>query len=233
MAGSNEKIWIIGGSAGIGAALAEAYAQRGATLVLSGRDQAALDQQVAKLGPGHSGAEADIGDRESLERVARQFGPFERVIVTAAIYDPGPVMQADADKAAKIFATNLGGTFNAVRAAVPSLRQGGQLVLFGSAAAIFGLPNGQVYSATKAGIVNLAQSLRSELWPAVDTRLTDQNTFAMPAMLEVEDAAARIIKGLDGKRFEIAFPRRLIWPLRLLARLPHAIAFALAGRLKG
>lgn len=243
MAGSNEKIWIIGGSAGIGAALAEAYAQRGATLVLSGRDQAGLDQQVAKLGPGHSGAKADISDRESLERVARQFGPFERVIVTAAIYDPGPVMQADADKAAKIFATNLGGTFNAVRAAVPSLRQGGQLVLFGSAAAIFGLPNGQVYSATKAGIVNLAQSLRSELWPEVDTRLvtpgfvrtrlTDQNTFAMPAMLEVEDAAARIIKGLDGKRFEIAFPRRLIWPLRLLARLPHAIAFALAGRLKG
>src|SRR5690606_28517088 len=102
------------------------------------------------------------------------------------------------EKAAEIITANLTGTFNVARTGARHLRRGGQLVLFGSAAAIFGLPQGQVYSASKAGIVNLAQSLRAELWPDVDVRLvtpgfvrtplTAQNEFDMPAILEPEEA---------------------------------------------
>ncbi len=242
MAASGEKIWIIGGSSGIGTALAKAYAHQGARLVVSGRKQAALDEIVAELGSGHEGVVADVTDPAALERAASAHGPFDRVIVTAAAYDPGPVLKADQTKAEAIFAANLTGTFNAARAASRHLRKGGQLVLFGSAAALFGLPQGQVYSATKAGIVNLAQSLRVELWPDIDvrlvtpgfvrTRLTDQNDFDMPALLEPEDAAERIVRGLAGKSFEIAFPRRLIWPLRLLGSLPYAISLPIAAKLK-
>ena len=97
--------------------------------------------------------------------------------------------------------------------------------------------------ATKAGIVNLAQSLRSELWPQIDVRLvtpgfvrtplTDKNDFAMPGLMEPEQAADRILKGLDGRSFEIAFPRRLIWPLKLLGVLPHPLAFAITSRMRG
>lgn len=241
MAGT-EKIWIIGGSSGIGTALAHAYAKRGAQVVISGRKQDGLDTVLATLGTGHAGVVADVNDVSSLERAAAAHGPFDRVITTAAIYDPGAVLQADQEKAEAIIVANLTGTFNVARVGAKYVRKGGQVVLFGSAAAIFGLPQGQVYSATKAGIVNLAQSLRAELWPDVDvrlvtpgfvrTRLTDQNNFEMPAILEPEDAANRIVKGLDGKSFEVAFPRRLIWPLRLLAALPKPIAFALSARLK-
>lgn len=237
-----EKIWIIGGSSGIGTALAEAFAAQGAQVVISGRKQEALEDVLAKLGTGHRAVVADVGDVESLERAAAAQGPFDRVITTAAIYDPGAVLAADQEKAEAIIVANLTGTFNVARVGARHLRKGGQLVLFGSAAAIFGLPQGQVYSATKAGIVNLAQSLRAELWPDVDvrlvtpgfvrTRLTDQNSFDMPAILEPDEAAKRIINGLNGKSFEIAFPRRLIWPLRLLAALPKPIAFALSRRLK-
>lgn len=237
-----ENIWIIGGSSGIGAALAEAYAARGAKVVISGRKQAALDQMLTRLGPGHRGIVADVNDVASLEDAGAAHGPFDKVITTAAIYDPGAVLEADQDKAEAIIVANLTGTFNVARVGARHVRKGGQIVLFGSAAAIFGLPQGQVYSATKAGIVNLAQSLRAELWPDIDvrlvtpgfvrTRLTDQNQFEMPAILEPEDAARRIVRGLDGKSFEIAFPRRLIWPLRLLAALPKPLAFALSARLK-
>lgn len=242
MVATGEKIWIIGGSSGIGTALAKAYAQKGARIVVSGRKQDALGAVVSELGAGHAGAVADVVDPVSLEQAAATHGPFDRVIVTAAIYDPGPVLKADQQKAEAIFAANLTGTFNVARCATKHLRKGGQLVLFGSAAALFGLPQGQVYSATKAGIVNLAQSLRVELAPEVDvrlvtpgfvrTRLTDQNDFDMPALLEPEDAAARILRGLDGKGFEIAFPRRLIWPLRLLGILPYAISLPIAAKLK-
>ena len=242
MVATGEKIWIIGGSSGIGTALAKAYAQKGARIVVSGRKQDALDAVVAELGAGHASVVADVVDPVSLERAAAAHGPFDRVIVTAAGYDPGPVLKADQKKAEAIFAANLTGTFNVARCAAGNLRKGGQLVLFGSAAALFGLPQGQVYSATKAGIVNLAQSLRVELAPEVDVRLvtpgfvrtplTDQNDFDMPALLEPEDAAQRIVRGLEGKSFEIAFPRRLIWPLRLLGILPYAISLPIAAKLK-
>lgn len=237
-----EKIWIIGGGSGIGAALAAAFAAEGAIVVISGRNQEALEQIIAPLGPVHGAIAADVTDVESLESAARAHGPFDRIITSAALYDPGAVRSADQDKAEAIIQANLTGTFNVARVGARHLRKGGQLVLFGSPAAIFGLPQGQVYSATKAGIVNLAESLRAELWPEVDvrlvtpgfvrTRLTDQNSFAMPAMLEPEVAARRILRGLNRKGFEIAFPRRLIWPLRLLAMLPRPLAFALTGRLR-
>lgn len=239
---STEKIWIIGGGSGIGAALARAFAMEGAIVVISGRNRETLERVIAPLGPVHGAVAADAGDAESLEQAAKAHGPFDRVIACAAIYDPAPVLEADQGNAEAIIATNLTGTFNVARTGARHLREGGQLVLFGSAAAIFGLPQGQIYSATKAAIVNLAQSLRAELWPRVDVRLvtpgfvrtplTEQNDFDMPAILEPEEAARRIVRGLNGKGFEIAFPRRLIWPLRLLAALPKPIAFALTARLR-
>lgn len=241
MIGAREKIWIIGGSSGIGLAMARAYAGRGALVVISGRSQGALDAALAEIGAGHFAAQADVVDTPALERVAQLHGPFDRVITTAAIYDPGPVSKADAQKVEAIFSVNLTGSFNVARVAKGALRPGGQLVLFGSAAAIFGLPNGQVYSATKAAITNLAQSLRVEFAPEIDVRLvtpgfvrtplTDLNDFDMPGLMEPDEAAKRILRGLDGKSFEIAFPRRLIWPLKFLGVLPHPIAFALTKRL--
>lgn len=238
-----EKIWIIGGTSGIGAALATAYADAGAELVISGRDQNALDGAIKRLGIGHFASRVDATDRDSLEQAAGLHGPFNRIIATAAIYEPGAVSTADPNEAANVISVNLTGSFNIAQIGPNYLKPGGQFVLFGSAAAIFGLPNGQTYSATKAGIANLAQSLRTELWPNVDVRLvtpgfvrtplTDKNTFEMPGLVEPEDAARRIIRGLDGRGFEIAFPRRLIWPLKLLAALPHSLAFAIAARLRG
>lgn len=243
MMASGEKVWIIGGSSGIGEALAKAYATHKSLVVISGRDQKALDAALVRIGNGHFAASADVTNPASLEAVAKLHGPFDRIITTAAIYDPGPVGKADPKKAEAIFAVNLTGTFNVARVAKAALKPGGQLVLFGSAAAIFGLPNGQVYSATKAAIVNLAQSLRVEYAPEIDVRLvtpgfvrtplTDLNDFPMPGLMEPEAAAKRIIGGLDGKAFEIAFPRRLIWPLRLLNLLPRPLAFAITRKLNG
>lgn len=243
MIGARQKIWIIGGSSGIGEALAKAYAARGALVVISGRRRDALDAALERIGPGHFAAQADAENPESLQAVADLHGPFDAIITTAAIYAPGPVAKADQKKAEAIFSVNLVGTFNVALVARGALRRGGKLVLFGSAAAIFGLPNGQAYSATKAAIVNLAQSLRVEFAPDVDVRLvtpgfvrtplTDLNEFPMPGLMEPDAAAKRILKGLDGGRFEIAFPRRLIWPLKLLALLPHRLAFAITRRIKG
>ncbi|AUH33011.1 SDR family NAD(P)-dependent oxidoreductase [Paracoccus tegillarcae] len=239
----SERIWIMGASDGIGAALAREWARRGARLVLSARSHDKLTALAAEIG----GAEVlacDVADRGSLEDAARQIkagGQLDRAITLAALYDPGKVMQIDPDRAAQIVTVNLTGCFNFARAAEPLLKQGGQLALTGSVAGYIGLPQGQIYSATKAGVINLAESLRVELAPAVDvrlicpgfvvTQLTQQNDFDMPALMQPDDAASAILKGLDGRGFEVHFPRRLTLPLKLLRALPYPLALLLTKRL--
>lgn len=121
------------------------------------------------------------------------------------------------------------------------LRGGGQLALCGSVAGYIGLPQGQIYSAAKAGVINLAESLRAELSghidvrlinPGfVDTRLTQRNNFRMPAMMTPQRAAHAIIDGLDTRRFEVHFPRRLTWGLKLLSALPYWASMPITKRL--
>ena len=234
-----ERIWIMGASEGIGAALARAYAARGADLFLSARSEGPLQALAAELGA--IAIPADTTDLAALTQAAGQIGTVDRAITLAALYDPGKAMQIDPAKAAQIITANLTGSFLFARAAVPALRVGGQLALTGSVAGYVGLPQGQIYSATKAGVINLAETLRAELSPGIDvrlicpgfvaTRMTARNDFDMPAIITPEVAAKQIIAGLDGRRFEIHFPRRLTRPLKLLRALPYALALPLTKRL--
>lgn len=239
-----ETVWIVGASEGIGAALAGAYARRGARVVLSARSESKLEALAARLGGSHLALPVDVADRASVEAAADRvlgLGPIDRVIALAALYDPGKVLALDPARAAEIVRVNLTGSFLIARAGAEVLRPGGQLALTGSVAGYIGLPQGQIYSATKAGVINLAESLRAELSGRVDvrlinpgfvdTRMTRQNDFDMPAMIDPETAAARIIAGLDRRRFEIHFPRRLTLALKLLRALPYWAALPLTGRL--
>lgn len=238
-AAQRERIWIMGASDGIGAALARAYAARGAELFLSARSEGPLQALAAELAA--TAIAADTTDFAALTLAADQIGTLDRAITLAALYDPGKAMQIDPVQAAQIVTANLTGSFLFARAAVPMLRPGGQLALTGSVAGYVGLPQGQIYSATKAGVINLAETLRAELSPGIDvrlicpgfvaTRMTARNDFDMPAIITPETAAAKIIAGLDGRRFEIHFPRRLTLPLKLLGALPYALALPLTKRL--
>lgn len=239
-----ETIWIIGATEGIGAALAREWAKRGARLVLSARSTERLSELAASLGPEHIAIPLDVSDRETLalagEQIAR-IGPLDRIVHLAAMYDPGKVSELDPSTAAQIVSVNLTGSFHIAQIAPTLLRKGGQLALCGSVAGYIGLPQGQIYSATKAGVISLAESLRVELagrfdvrliCPGfVDTRLTQRNDFTMPAMIAPETAAHAIIQGLNSRRFEVHFPRRLTYGLKLLSVLPYWAALPLTGRL--
>lgn len=239
-----ETIWIIGASDGIGAALAREWAKRGARLILSARSGERLEDLAKSLGPEHIAMPLDVGNRENLLEAAEQIaaiGPLDRVIHLAAIYDPGKIAGLRPETAAQIVSVNLTGSFYIAQIAPPLLREGGQLALCGSVAGYIGLPQGQIYSATKAGVINLAESLRAELHGTVDvrlispgfvdTRLTQRNDFKMPAMITPKRAASAIIDGLNSRRFEVHFPRRLTYALKLLSALPYWAALFLTRRL--
>lgn len=239
----SERIWIMGASDGIGAELARAYAARGARLVLSARSADKLDDLAASL-PDAKPVAADTTDRASLAGAAARIaegGSLDRAITLAALYDPGKVTDIDPDRAGQIVTANLTGCFQFIRAALPLLRTQGQLALTGSVAGYIGLPQGQIYSASKAGVINLAETLRAELAGSVDvrlispgfvdTRLTQKNDFQMPALMQPQDAAQAIIAGLDRRGFEVHFPKRLTLALKLLRAMPYPLSLRLTRRL--
>ena len=239
-----EVIWIIGATEGIGEALARAWASQGARLILSARSSEKLDRLIAELGSQHIAIPLDVGKRSTIAAAADQIsriGPLDRIIHLAALYDPGKVAEIDPDKAAEIVNVNLTGSFHIAQIAPPLLKKGGQLALCGSVAGYIGLPQGQIYSASKAGVINLAQTLRSELAGTIDvrlispgfveTRLTQRNDFTMPAIITPQKAADAIIKGLKSRRFEVHFPRRFTYILKVISVLPYWASLPLLRRL--
>ena len=136
------------------------------------------------------------------------------------------------------------GTVHCLEALLPGMiaRRGGRIAVVASLAGYRGLPTSSAYGMTKAGLINMAEALKPELDgygvrlqvvnPGfVRTPLTDRNAFAMPFLMDVEDAAEAFYRGLCSERFEIVFPRRLAYLLKILRVLPAPLAFAVTRRL--
>ena len=114
----------------------------------------------------------------------------------------------------------------------------GQVAIVSSVAGYGGLPTSAAYGATKAALINMAESLKFDLDKLgvriqvinpgfVDTAATASNPFSMPALLQPEEAARRIARGLKSSSFEITFPRRFTYVLKALKVLPYPAYFAI------
>ena len=244
---SKENILITGSSSGIGEAVARWYLEQGSHVALCGRDQARLQ----KACEGHLGAHPlsfDIAYSEPVRTAffafAKAHGPIDRIILNAGTHAATDGASFSLQDYARTMQVNYIGTLNCLAPAIEILRaQGyGQLVLMGSVAGYKGLPGAGGYCASKSAIMRLAETLRVELRDLgidvrlispgfVKTPLTDLNEFSMPFLMDVDKAAERIVKGLQSRRFEIAFPRRFAWLLKFNAVLPAPIYFSLARRM--
>lgn len=252
----NETIWIIGASSGIGRALASILAAQGARLILSARSKdelASLAGSLPQAGPQeapHMVCPLDIANEQevisSWQEIKDHGLTPDRVIIMAALYEPTPIADIRADSLRAMVNVNLCGAFYVVNAVLPFMkqRQSGQIVLCGSVAGYRGLPGGQPYSATKAAIINFAESLRAEEQSSsldiklinpgfVRTALTDKNKFKMPMIIEPEAAARAIAKGLRRRSFEIHFPKKFTFAMKLLRILPSSLYFMLSHKMKG
>lgn len=239
----NEVVWIIGASSGIGKALAVELANAGARVILSARRKEALDQLKSELPGSPMVFPLDVTDSDMVTRTAQAIraavGRLDRVIFMSAVYTPMELDALDITITKHMLDVNLGGAFHTVHAVLPILleQKGGQLALCASVAGYVGLPGGQPYSATKAGLINLCESLYAEHARTLDvklispgfvrTALTDKNDFAMPMILTPEAAAKAIARGLLSKRFEIHFPWKMTFFLKLLQQLPYRLSLAM------
>ncbi len=242
-----KRVWVIGASSGIGAALARALLTQGARVALSARNAHGLAQIAATSGATALVLPLDVTDAAAvtpaLQRVVAAWGGIDLAVWCAGSHHPVRAWELDAADARRLVDVNLNGVINGLPALVRQLLQqnSGGMAIVSSVAGYGGLPSALVYGATKAALINLAETLYLDLAPRgiavylinpgfVKTPLTDKNTFKMPALISAEEAAREIIAGFARGSFEIHFPRRFTLWLKLLRLLPYRWYFALVHK---
>jgi NAD(P)-dependent dehydrogenase (short-subunit alcohol dehydrogenase family) len=125
-----KKIVIIGGSAGIGLATAEALAGLGAEIVIASRSKARLDAAAAQIGNGAVGHRLDVTDARAVEAFFEKVGGLDHLVTTAAAGAVGLFLEIDPAKARAHVESKLWGQYFAARFGAPKLRAGGSITLF-------------------------------------------------------------------------------------------------------
>lgn len=237
---AGRRVWVIGASYGIGAALARELIGRGAKVALSARKRELLDE-IAKGSADALVAPLDVTDHASVQRAAeqigRRWGGVDLVLVVAGTHTEMRAQDFDLARARQLLEVNLHGALNCVDAALPLIRRAGPgagIAIVSSVAGYIGLPRSLIYGASKAALINFTESLYGDLRPEgygvylvnpgfVDTPLTQKNDFKMPALLPAQDAARITLDEIAAGRFESHYPKRFTYGLKLLRILPHRL----------
>lgn len=248
----SRTILITGASSGIGAALAEAYASPGTTLLLTARNKERLEEVAARCRA--KGATVyreciDVTDKAALaEWITRmdEATPIDLVIANAGISTGSLGGGERLEAAEQVFKVNVDGVVNTIHPLIPrmSARGRGHIAIMSSLAGICALPSAPAYSASKAAVRMYGDALRGKLksknihvsvicpgW--ISTPLTDKNDFKMPFIMSVERAAHIILRNLEQKKIRVAFPKRLYFPLCVLAFFPVFVSDAVFARIAG
>jgi short-subunit dehydrogenase len=238
--------WLTGASKGIGRAVAIELASAGWVVAASARDAEALASLAVEArdlsGDIHAyplDVTSETAARDLVARIERDLGAIELAILNAGTHEPVDGSTFTVAPLKRLVDINLMGTAHCLAPVVEQFvaRRAGRIAVVASMAGYRGLPTASAYGATKAALINMCEALRVELdrhgvilsvvTPGfVRTPLTDRNPFPMPFLMEPEDAARRIVRGLEGRRFEIAFPWRFAAIMKLLRLLPYPLFFA-------
>lgn len=160
---------ITGGNSGIGLATAKLFAEEGATVVITGRDQATLDRAADEIGHGTVAFRVDVSKLAELDQLFAQvksrFGGLDILFANAGIFKVAPLAESSEALYQETFDINVKGVFFAIQKAGPLLREGGSIVINASTVAHVGTPGASLYAATKAAVRQLARNLSMELAP--------------------------------------------------------------------
>ena len=225
--------WVVGGSSGIGAAVAGELLRRGATVAISARRE---DRLAGVSGGAMLTVPVDVTDAASVAaaatRVREALGPIDLAVLSAGYWKQMDPADWDTGLFDQHIQTNLSGMSNSIAAVLPAMlrRRRGVIAGVASVAGFRGLAGAEAYGATKAAQINLLESLRvhvartgvhvTTICPGfVRTELTAGNSFPMPFIIEPGQAARSICDGLERERTEIVFPL----PMALLTKAARLV----------
>ncbi|HZU99271.1 MAG TPA: SDR family oxidoreductase [Planctomycetota bacterium] len=213
---------VTGASRGLGRALAEELARRGARVALVARGEAALEGAAAGIRASGGVAHAvvgDVGEKRAIHAIAGAaaalVGPIDALFLNASTLGPTPLrllLDTDCEDLERVLAVNLVGPFRLAKAVAGSmlLRGSGVVVAVSSDAALEAYPRWGAYSASKAALDHLVRVFAAELaetgvrFVSVDPgdMDTDMHAAALPdadrsRLARPEDVARRILDSLD------------------------------------
>jgi NAD(P)-dependent dehydrogenase (short-subunit alcohol dehydrogenase family) len=253
-----KTVWLIGASTGIGRATASALHAQGARVVVSARNVAALEAFAAQH-PGAIAMPLDVSDVLAVKAASAAVvasGGLDHAVYCAGHYQDMGAGTFDLAEMVRHNQINYVGALHMLDAVLPHFlaREGeeeraragassaGHISLVGSVAGYRGLPKSLAYGPTKAALINLAETLYLDLHGKgigvslinpgfVETPLTAQNDFKMPALISPDEAAQAILRGWAKGEFEIHFPKRFTLWMKALQMLPYGIFFPAIRRL--
>ncbi len=233
------NVFITGASSGIGAALANEFATRGARLGLVARRRDALDAVEASLPGKHHQYIVDVTDKDALIDAARAFdaavGGTDIVIANAGIsIGVKTEFYEDLDQFAKVIDTNVLGMATTFHPFIGGMkaRRHGTLVGIASVAGVRGLPGSDAYCASKAAVIVYCESLRVEMAKYgikvvtispgfIRTSITKKNPYRMPFLMDVDAFAERAADAIiAGVRYR-TIPWQMGWITALLRLTPR------------
>jgi len=158
---------VTGGSSGIGYAIAKRFIQEGATVYIAGRRLPELEAAAEELGKQAKAIQTDIASPNSLDRlfttVQKQEDGLDILVANAGVIASAAISDVTALHYDQMFDINVRGTFFTLQRALPSMREGGSVILVSSCLATKGLPGHSVYNATKAAVRSLVRTAAAEL----------------------------------------------------------------------
>lgn len=247
-----KRIWIVGGSSGIGLELVTKWLLEGNSVVSSARRTSSSKELLALKSIYEEQlqiVDIDVTSMDSVKKavpeVWEHFEGLDIWFYNAAVYEVMPSEEWNVEHFEAMMQINYMGAVRVMSKILPYFEQekAGRWIWNSSLSSYFGLPLGGGYSAPKAALVNLAEALQPELsikgiemqvinHGFVKTRLTQKNSFDMPELMTSEEAAQKIIKGINKPyRFEIHFPFKLSTFLQTLRLIPYRASLSLTKKM--
>jgi NAD(P)-dependent dehydrogenase (short-subunit alcohol dehydrogenase family) len=220
-------VWITGATSGIGRSCAFEFAREGATLSLAGRRRERLDDMVSELGrQGHTAlaTPCDVTDESSvqhaIDQTVQRFGRLDVVLACAGFGVAGKFEDLALEDWRRQFDTNVFGLISTVKHSLPELRKSnGRIALVGSVAAFLYAPGTGAYSASKAAVQIIGETLSAELAGSGVTCTTIHPGFIDTEIMKVDKNGVYRDELPDGR------PAALIWKsddaARVMVRAIH------------
>tara|TARA_B100000029_G_scaffold511304_1_gene604975 strand:- start:5321 stop:6091 length:771 start_codon:yes stop_codon:yes gene_type:complete len=244
-------IWITGASTGIGKELALKLADKGYNIAASARSKKnllILKKKSKSLKGFINIYPLDISLEKNVNyifnKIEKDQGPVGTAILNAAINEPINAKNFSSKKINNLMNVNYSGTINCLDPIIKKFikRKFGKIVIVSSLAGYIGFPYSSGYCPTKAALINLCESLRSDLKQYniilqvinpgfVKTPMTDKNDFYMPFLISSKKSIDYIYKGLLTNRFEIFFPKIFGFILKILRTLPYFLLLPILKRM--
>ncbi len=232
---SGKRYWLVGASEGLGRSLAHCLSRAGVELVLSARTADRLESLVEELPGQASIVTVDVADTKSVKAASAEVGEIDGMVFLAGLGTLIKTQDWDAEKVEQLFDVNLTGAARVIGQVIKPMvdRNAGHIVLTGSLSAYRGLPAAVGYSASKAGLMSLAESMHGDLKDTdinvqivnpgyIETRMQDDNPYSKPFIMTPDAAAQEMFEHMNTDNFHKAFPFGFSLLFRLSRLMPTA-----------